>query len=94
VVGLKSPGKYRMKVTRKDNGEVDRKFEKGGIADLREKAESEAQATAARIALAAKKGKMPKSKLKGASKEMFGMSKSDLDDFTKVKKGAPKKKSK
>jgi len=37
---------------------------------------------------------MPKSELKGASKEMFGMSKSDLEDFTKVKKGATKKKSK
>jgi len=60
---------------------------------LKEKAESEAQATAARIALAAKKGKIPKSELEGASKEMFGMSKSDLEDFTKVKKGAPKKKS-
>ena len=61
------------------------------LKSLLEKAESEAQATAARIALAVKRGKMPKSKLKGASKEMYKMSEKDLEDYTKAKKGAPKK---
>ena len=61
------------------------------LKSLLEKAESEAQATAARIALAVKRGKLPKSKLKGASKEMYKMSAKDLEDFTKAKKGAPKK---
>jgi len=56
-------------------------------------AESQKQAVAARIALAAKKGKLPKSKLKGSSAEMMkGMSKAELKKFTKVKPGAPVKK--
>lgn len=59
--------------------------------DLEEKAESKAQAISARIALAVKRGKLPKSKLQGASKEMFKMSEKDLEDFTKEKKGAPYK---
>ena len=55
-------------------------------------AESKKQATAARIALAAKKGKIPKSKLTGASKEMAaGMSKKQLKKYTKTKPGAPVK---
>lgn len=58
---------------------------------VNEKAESEAQATAARIALAAKRGEIPKSELEGASKEMYSMSEKDLEDFTKTKKGAPEK---
>ena len=46
-------------------------------------AKSDKQATAARIALAAKKGKIPKSKLKGASKQMAaGMTKKQLKHFT------------
>lgn len=58
-------------------------------------AESKAQETAARIAKAAKKGKIPKSKLKGASKEMAkSMTEKQLGDFTHAKKGAPKKVSK
>jgi len=53
-------------------------------------AESKKQAIAARIALAAKKGKITKSKLKGASKEMAkGMSKKELKKYTKTKPGAP-----
>jgi len=56
-----------------------------------EKAESKNQATAARIALKHKKeGTKPKAGT--ASAEMMKMSKSDLEDFTKAKKGAPKKK--
>lgn len=51
-------------------------------------ATSEKQATAAKIALAAKKGKIPKSKLKGASKQMAkGMNKKQLKHFTKVEGG-------
>lgn len=46
-------------------------------------AKSEKQATAARIAKAAKEGKIPQSKLKGASKQMAkGMSKKQLGHFT------------
>jgi len=53
-------------------------------------AESKKQATAARIALAAKKGKISKSKLTGASKEMAaGMSKKELKKYTHTKPGAP-----
>jgi hypothetical protein len=56
-----------------------------------EKAESQNQATAARIALKHKKeGTKPKAGT--ASAEMMKMSMKDLEDFTKVKKGAPKKK--
>jgi hypothetical protein len=58
-------------------------------------AESKKQAIAARIAYAAKKGKLPMSSLKGASKKMAkGMSQSELKKFTKTKKGAPTKKKK
>ena len=46
---------------------------------------SENQATAARIALSAKRGKTPKSKLKGASRQMFeGMNEGQLHDFSKM----------
>ena len=56
-------------------------------------AESKKQAIAARIALAAKKGKLPKSKLKGASKEMAKkMSKKELKKYSKAKPDAPVKK--
>lgn len=55
-------------------------------------AESKNQATAARIAKAAKQGKIPMNKLKGASKEMAkGMSTKELKKFSKAKPGAPKK---
>lgn len=55
-------------------------------------AESKNQATAARIAKAAKQGKIPMNKLKGASKEMVkGMSASELKKMSKAKPGAPKK---
>jgi len=58
--------------------------------ELDEKAESENQAIAARIALQHKKaGTKPKAGT--ASAEMAKMSKADLQDFTKAKPGAPKK---
>ena len=58
--------------------------------ELNEKAESEAQAIAARIALKHKReGTKPEPGT--ASAEMIKMSEKDLEDFTKVKKGAPKK---
>lgn len=45
---------------------------------------NENQRTAARIALAAKRGKISKSKLKGASKSMYkSMSLAQLEDFAK-----------
>lgn len=60
---------------------------------VNEKAESEAQQKAAGIALAVKKGEMPKNKLQGASKEMYKMSKKDLEDFAGTKhEGIPAKK--
>lgn len=60
--------------------------------DLNEKAVSQAQQKAAAIALAVKKGKLPKSKLQGASKDMYGMSVKDLEDFAKTKlRGLPVK---
>jgi hypothetical protein len=59
---------------------------------MNEKAESQNQQQAAAIALQAKKGKISKAKLKGASKEMFKMSKAELEKFAKTKhKGLPVK---
>jgi hypothetical protein len=57
-------------------------------------AKSEVQQQAAGAALAAKRGEMPKSKLRGASKEMEkSMSDEELKKFAKTKhKGIPHKK--
>jgi hypothetical protein len=54
-------------------------------------AKSKAQQKAAGAALSAKRGDIPKSKLKGASKEMVGsMSEKQLEDFASTKrKGKP-----
>ena len=61
--------------------------------EVTEKAESEAQQKAAGAALAAKRGEIPKSELKGASKEMLDMSEKDLEDFAGTKhSGIPAKK--
>ena len=58
-----------------------------------EKAVSKAQRAAAGIAYAAKKGKLPKSELRGASKEMAKMPAGELKKFAKTKeKGLPNKK--
>jgi hypothetical protein len=55
---------------------------------------SKSQQKAAGAALAAKRGKMPKSKLKGASKSMHeSMSQKQLREFAKTKrKGKPERK--
>ena len=57
-------------------------------------AKSKAQQKAAGAALAAKRGDMPKDKLKGASKEMAkSMSEQQLEEFASTKrKGLPEKK--
>ena len=58
-------------------------------------AKSKQQQKAAGAALSAKRGDTPKSKLKGASKEMYeSMTKGELKDFAETKrKNLPKKKS-
>lgn len=62
---------------------------------LNEKAVSKSQQQAAGAALAAKRGDAPKSKLKGASKEMAKMPTKELEKFAKTKhKGLPDKKEK
>lgn len=49
---------------------------------------SEIQTTAGNIALAVKKGKLPKSKLKGASKQMYkGMTLEELESHSAEAKG-------
>ena len=59
--------------------------------DLDEKAVSVAQRRAAGIAHAAQKGEIPKSKLRGASKEMAKMAQGELHKFAATKeKGLPK----
>ena len=51
-------------------------------------ATSKAQQKAAGAALAAKRGDMPKSKLKGASKEMAAsMTEKQLEEFASTKRG-------
>ncbi len=57
-------------------------------------ATSKAQQKAAGAALAAKRGDMPKSKLKGASREMVkSMSEKQLEEFASTKrKGLPARK--
>jgi len=59
-------------------------------------AKSKKQQMAAGAALAAKRGEMKKSKLKGASKQMAkSMSKKQLEEFASTKrKNLPRKKSK
>jgi hypothetical protein len=60
---------------------------------MAEKAVSKAQRAAAGIAYAAKKGDIPKSELRGASKEMAKMPSGELKKFAKTKeKGLPAKK--
>jgi len=60
---------------------------------MAEKAVSKAQRAAAGIAYAAKKGDIPKSELRGASKEMAKMDSGELRKFAKTKeKGLPEKK--
>ena len=63
-------------------------------ARLQEKAVSKKQQQAMGAAYAARKGEIPPSELKGASKKMYGsMSKSELEDFASTKhKGLPTRK--
>jgi hypothetical protein len=64
--------------------------EEVGEMEMTEKAVSRKQQRAMAMALKAKQGEMPKSKLKGSSKEMFKMSEKDLEDFASTKhKGLP-----
>ena len=73
--------------------EVRKLIRKEIVEIIKEKSVSKAQQQAAGIALAAKRGDIPKSKLKGASKEMEKMPKKDLADFAKTRhKGLPSKK--
>lgn len=66
-----------------------------GEGEMTEKSVSRKQQKAMGIALAAKRGDFPKSKLKGSSKEMVKMSEKDLEDFAATKhKGLPEKKKK
>ena len=59
-------------------------------------AKSKSQQKAAGAALAAKRGDMKKSELKGASKDMYeSMSEDQLEDFAETdRKGLPEKKKK
>ena len=58
-------------------------------------AKSKAQQRAAGMALAAKRGKIPKSKLKGAAKSMAKMPTKSLKHYASTsRKGLPKKKGK
>jgi len=50
-------------------------------------AKSRAQQKAAGLALAAKRGKVPKTKLRGAAKSMFGMTEKQLKDYASKRKG-------
>ena len=58
-------------------------------------AKSAAQQKAAGAALSAKRGDSPKSKLRGASKSMMSMSKTELEEMASTpRKGKPQHKSK
>lgn len=79
-----------MKLLKKSGYKVSK-----GTEELDEKAVSVSQRRAAGIAHAAQKGEIPKSELRGASKEMAKMSKGELNKFAATKeKGLPAKKSK
>ena len=68
------------------------KHDKLDEVDLDEKAVSKAQRAAAGIARAAQKGEIPKSELRGASKEMARMPAGELEKFAKTReKGLPQK---
>jgi hypothetical protein len=68
------------------------KHDKLDEVDLDEKAVSRAQRAAAGIARAAQKGDIPKSELRGASKEMARMPAGELEKFAKTReKGLPEK---
>lgn len=71
----------------------DKLLEQIALMILNEKAVSQDQQQAAGAALAAKRGDIPASSLKGASKEMYKMSQKELEKFAGTKhKGLPVKK--
>jgi hypothetical protein len=87
--------KITMAVDYLDTARDYMKAQKDDVEPVAEKAVSKAQRTAAGIAHAAKKGDLPKSELKGASREMAKMPAGELKKFAKTKeKGLPAKKSK
>jgi len=80
-----------LKANRPEEDEMD--IEVDDEEMVAEKAVSQAQRRAAGIAYAAKKGDIPKSELRGASKEMAKMAGGELKKFAKTKeKGLPAKK--
>jgi len=84
--GRDGAGKEKMAKIRAQHDKLDEE-------DLEEKAVSKAQRAAAGIAYAAKKGDIPKSELRGASKEMAKMPAGELKKFAKTKeKDLPEKK--
>ncbi len=86
----KTADKKNMTLQQKKAAEKAAEVLKG--ANLEEKAVSQAQQKAAGIALAAKKGDLPKNKLTGASKEMAKMSTKELEKFASTKRSnLPKK---
>jgi hypothetical protein len=87
---LQKTGLNKAANKNKKDIEKDLKSMRDRLNNVDEKAESEAQAIAARIALKHKReGTKPEPG--SASAEMMKMSEKDLEDFTKMKKGAPYK---
>jgi hypothetical protein len=87
---LQKTGLNKAASKNKKDIEKDLKSMRDRLKNVDEKAESEAQAIAARIALKHKReGTKPEPG--SASAEMMKMSEKDLEDFTKMKKGAPYK---
>jgi hypothetical protein len=83
--GRDGAGKEKMAKIRAQHDQLDEE-------DLEEKAVSKAQRAAAGIARAAQKGDIPKSELRGASREMARMPAGELKKFAKTKeKGLPEK---
>jgi hypothetical protein len=83
--GREGAGKEKMAKIRAQHDKLDEE-------DLEEKAASKAQRAAAGIARAAQKGDIPKSELRGASKEMARMPAGELRKFATTKeKGLPEK---
>jgi len=83
----KDPTSNKFVVNTQQSGEVDQTIKPGEQVEVAamEKAVSRKQQQAAGIAHAAQKGEIPASKLRGASKEMAKMKKSDLTDFASTK---------
>ena len=96
-IGAKGPTGRSKLLTREEIDEAIAALEECGymVTPLEEKAVSKAQRAAAGIAYAAKKGDLPKSELRGASKEMAKMASGELKKFAKTKeKDLPEKKKK